>query len=60
MGVVGIWCMHFIGYVLPYSLINYLFPDLDTAIALSPLAMDVIHCNSPTLQDSRRFLCSCL
>lgn len=59
MGVVGIWCMHFIGYVC--HVIVYIFStDFETAIALLPLAMDVIHCNSPTLQDTLHSLCSCL
>lgn len=42
------------------NLSYYFTPDFETAIALLPLAMVVIHCNLPTPQDSRRFPYSCL
>lgn len=45
---------------LPSNLFHCYSPDSKIAIALSPLAMDVIHCNLPTPQDSQRFPYSCL
>ena len=45
---------------LPSNLSHYYSTDSEIAIALSPLAMDVIHCNLPTPQDSQRFPYSCL
>lgn len=59
MGVVGIWCMHFIGYVsrktAPYST-----PDFSTATALLALAMDGIHYSLSMLPVLQHSLCSCL
>lgn len=59
MGVVGIWCMHFIGYVRrkPSSLIH---SDISTATALLRLAMDVIHYSWCMLPGLQRSLCFCL
>ena len=59
MGVVGIWCMHFVGYVNSCAFCGNR-TDLATATAPSRSVTDETHYNSSTPLASPFFPFSCL